>query len=286
MPEISFELLHQRAQAAYEKTEERARTLEGQNLEMMQHIRKLTAENEAMRGLLNRVKEAPPAIEGFRNYKEANHLLELYDGPLDLVVDIGAHIGSLTVLAARKGATKILAYEPNPEAFRMLKHNTWLYNCRQAEVFPLAVTGSKIGSRKLYIPPGNIKNHDYSVPTAQASLVIDAYVNWVWVETVRFKDLLSSYGVIDYLKVDVEEAEYEMFDGITAQDMAKVRFLDLDVHNHFGEWDRKARDFVDYIATLGFEEDAFPEVQLGVFDIGRFNKNFVERGCGRRFIKS
>jgi FkbM family methyltransferase len=39
------------------------------------------------------------------------------------VLDIGAHIGSFSILAVRSGATLVHAYEPNPENFRLLQMN-------------------------------------------------------------------------------------------------------------------------------------------------------------------
>lgn len=40
----------------------------------------------------------------------------------DIVVDVGAHIGSFTLLAAKSSEkTKVLAFEPNPTSFTILK---------------------------------------------------------------------------------------------------------------------------------------------------------------------
>lgn len=42
--------------------------------------------------------------------------------PGDVVIDIGAHIGSFAVFAATKGA-KVYAYEPTPKTFELLREN-------------------------------------------------------------------------------------------------------------------------------------------------------------------
>lgn len=51
----------------------------------------------------------------------------LYDvsdfGPNDIVIDVGAHIGSFACLCAEHGA-KVLSYEPSGESFGILQKNT------------------------------------------------------------------------------------------------------------------------------------------------------------------
>ena len=40
-----------------------------------------------------------------------------------IVLDIGAHIGALSLYAARRGASKVYAFEPNREAYDVLCRN-------------------------------------------------------------------------------------------------------------------------------------------------------------------
>jgi len=41
----------------------------------------------------------------------------------NIVVDIGANIGAFSLLAAKMGAKKVFAYEPNQVAFEVLQNN-------------------------------------------------------------------------------------------------------------------------------------------------------------------
>src|SRR5258708_5456294 len=56
----------------------------------------------------------------------------------DTVLDLGAHIGSFSLLAARAGA-RVLAFEPDPSNFSLLEENAAPYAA--VEAVPLAVAG-------------------------------------------------------------------------------------------------------------------------------------------------
>jgi len=62
------------------------------------------------------------------------------------VVDLGAHAGEFTVMAALRWAdAKVYAYEPNPEVFKMLVENTRQFKGR---VFCLPAAVDAIGGRQ------------------------------------------------------------------------------------------------------------------------------------------
>jgi len=69
----------------------------------------------------------------------------------DIVIDIGAHIGSASLLLASLGIPnmKILAYEPLPENVELIKQNARINNYKNIYVFPYAVNG-KAGLLKIY----------------------------------------------------------------------------------------------------------------------------------------
>jgi FkbM family methyltransferase len=56
--------------------------------------------------------------------------------PGDVVLDVGANVGSYALLAASRGAS-VLAFEPNPHARRFI-HRSLVSNGLSAEVLPLA----------------------------------------------------------------------------------------------------------------------------------------------------
>lgn len=207
-------------------------------------------------------------LEGFESYyRDATRFLELYEGPLDSVVDLGAHVGSVSLLAAKRGAEKVVAYEPHPMTFQILKdmikeHNFGKIISAKNE----AVVGNMDKERILYAP---------GIVSDPTSCLINRWAgNAVRnkVQCVRFKDILKK-GVIDYLKIDIEGMEYELFDSVIEKNLSCVRFLDLEVH-HTPHCDEEA--FHKKIKALGFVKDVFPQVMEdhGINAIGRFNENF------------
>lgn len=207
-------------------------------------------------------------IEGFEAYfRDATRFLELYEGPLDYVVDLGAHVGSVSLLAAQKGAKKVIAYEPHPMTFQILEDMIKKHDWKGIIIAKNeAVVGNADKKRILYAP---------GIVSDPTSCLINRWAgNAVRneVKCMRFKDLLGK-DIIDYLKIDIEGAEYELFDSVTEEDLSVVRFLDLEVH-HTPHCDEEA--FHEKIKKLGFIKDAFSQVieQHGINAIGRFNENF------------
>jgi FkbM family methyltransferase len=67
---------------------------------------------------------------------------------VDVMVDVGAHVGLFTCLAAQ-AEKQVIAIEPQPENLRCLYRSILLNQFRGIEVFPLAV-GDEPGVRPLF----------------------------------------------------------------------------------------------------------------------------------------
>ncbi len=129
------------------------------------------------------------------------------------VVDIGAFIGGISILCARRGATVYCA-EPSKDNFRLLKKNIEL-NGLKGHVYPKRVAlGKGEGTRLLDI------NHNN-----RASNVLQGLNNTVAykdeTESVKVKTLKEFFKInrikqCDILKVDCEGAEIELLDDIVA----------------------------------------------------------------------
>jgi len=151
------------------------------------------------------IKGTPTAI--------SNIIREIYDENVydryfevekdDIVVDIGAHIGLFSRYAIEKGAKKCFAIEPLAESYDNLLENIKpekyinkidtlnkaIYHSNESVFFGLGPRGGTIGAR---ISPN--KTDDV-------------------VSGIKFKDYIKSLNVekIDYLKVDCEGGEYDIF---------------------------------------------------------------------------
>ena len=138
----------------------------------------------------------------------------------NVVVDIGAHIGCFTVFAASK-SNRLYSYEPDPENFKLLKENLRLNNLEhKVRPFQLAVWG-----RRGRFPM-------VARDTGLGSLLF-AGRKKTMVEAITLDDILDSNNLkrIDFLKVDVEEAEWEIFSSSSASTLDSIRKIALEVHS-------------------------------------------------------
>lgn len=153
--------------------------------------------------------------------------LQEYDGPLDVVLDIGAHVGTFCCAAVEKGAKLVIAMEPDPANFRSLVENVAVNGMQDSIVMlPFAAHTQDFQQLTLRAASGN---------SGQRSLVFNKA--WggsqVWsIDLWRFiiQDL-SPYA-IDYLKMDIEGGEWSLLNGSEWMFAAlnKVNYINMEGH--------------------------------------------------------
>jgi FkbM family methyltransferase len=133
---------------------------------------------------------------------ERDYSLDLKELNADsVIVDIGAHVGVVSMTLAKRYGCKVWAYEPNSENFRRLVENVQknglgnLIGC-----YNFAVTGDgrivKISTNPQNSGGGHIYGDGEEVPS------------------LTLADILEDVGGhIDLLKIDCEGAEYEILEG-------------------------------------------------------------------------
>lgn len=147
--------------------------------------------------------------------------------PNSIIVDIGAHIGSFAILAAKRAYRgRILAFEPHPENFRLLQKNIRFNHCSNIQALPYAVTGN--GSSKsadLFIYPAHNGGH---------SLVHKVGSSSITVPTITLPQIFSRYRLsrIDLLKIDAEGSEFDILLNCPDKTLAKIHSISLEFHDH------------------------------------------------------
>lgn len=143
------------------------------------------------------------------------------------VLDIGANVGAFTVLAAKAGAERVIAVEPewrNRE--RLEAHVALNHVAGVVTVIPAAVTGD--GESVVMVGTGggarsaavdavavNLTEHELRAGTPATTL----------------GQLLSTYGPVRFLKMDIEGGEYDALASVTANDMHEhVEQMALEFH--------------------------------------------------------
>jgi len=121
-------------------------------------------------------------------------------GEDDILLDIGAYIGSVSVKATEQGAT-VVAYEPFPAHFEVLAENA---RGRSMACEKTAVMGTE-GTVELYLAPKSPMAHS-TVPKKRKAGIIE-------VPAVTFRSQLERYRPTA-VKVDIEGAEYTFLDDL------------------------------------------------------------------------
>ena len=137
----------------------------------------------------------------------------------DIVVDIGAHMGRYTITSSKSVGTggKVIAVEAHPLNFRILQDNIRLNKLTNVSTVNLAVF-SKKARLKLYLPDedlGYTGHHSLMTNYLAAKHSKQAERRYIEVEADTLDGLLNSMGIktVNWIKIDVEGAEYEVLKG-------------------------------------------------------------------------
>ena len=135
--------------------------------------------------------------------REAEELTELRQRLADggSFVDIGANVGYYALMAARAGAEKVIAAEPNPELIERFKANVALNGLEQAiDIMPVAI-GAEDGTAML-----NLKDGDTGGSSIVRNLKADGAIE---VPVRPLAALLAQQGVtaVAAMKIDIEGME-------------------------------------------------------------------------------
>jgi FkbM family methyltransferase len=135
-------------------------------------------------------------LHEFTDMTFAGHCLR----PGDLFVDIGANVGSYTILAASCGA-KVLAYEPVASTFRALERNVKLNNFDNVITLKQAAVGSKPGT--VFLTTAYDTTNHVAVGNEDGDPVPSVCLDDELPDDERFR----------VIKIDVEGFETEVIEG-------------------------------------------------------------------------
>lgn len=152
-----------------------------------------------------------------------------------VVMDVGAGIGDFAVMVAREHpAARVYAFEPFVDSFKLLEANAKLNGVKNIIARPVAI-GAKAGELVLATTGASVQ-HTTTGSTRQGSAVAELRV-----QSISLDDLFNGPDAIpkcDFMKMDCEGAEYDIFFNAAPQTLAKIDRIcmeyhdELTAHNH------------------------------------------------------
>ena len=146
-----------------------------------------------------------------------------YIQPGSTVIDIGAHIGLFSVLAARLHKNvKVFSYEPFPENYSLLRENVDINSLKkQIKTFKVGI-GAKEEKRKLYVHRSNSGGHSLYKKSNNA----------ITISLIPLREVFRANNIrtCDFLKMDCEGAEYEILMNTPDDILKKIKCIALEYH--------------------------------------------------------
>jgi FkbM family methyltransferase len=177
----------------------------------------------------------------------------------DTVVDVGAHIGRYTIIASKRVGPngKVIAIEADPSNFEILNRNIQLN--KLTNVIPLNyAVYSKQTKLKLYLP---VEESGFTIYNTIMVNRTASEGKFIEVNSNTLDNLLlqpqqqneTSHANINWVKIDVEGAEFEVLKGATnilskSNDIALL----IEVHNLHGGTNLY-REIVEFLNRYNFK---------------------------------
>ena len=171
--------------------------------------------------------------EYYKNREKAIH-----EG--DVVVDLGGNMGIFNRWAYNEGASEVISFEPDKRYFKLLQLNS----DPRSVLFNAAVSDT-MGTINLYETEHYGGSNIFGNPYDQSGYPVRSYTLDYLFETLIDK--------IDFLKVDIEGAEHKVFNGISDENLMKIRTIAMEYHHSNTNYNEELRDkFIQRLNKLGF----------------------------------
>lgn len=168
-----------------------------------------------------------------------------------VVLDVGAGIGEFAVSVARRHpAAQVYAFEPNPASYAVLQQNIALNHLTNCHTFPYAIGGAATARR---LDTG-------AVDAVRHSMVTAVVGDGVQVSTLTLAQVLEGQGIArcDFLKMDCEGAEYEIFFQTPVDILHNVTHVCLEHHDDITPY--QGSDLAAFLSDHGFQVRQWPNL--------------------------
>jgi FkbM family methyltransferase len=178
------------------------------------------------------------------NYRTADKdFLERVLKPGDLVVDVGANIGMISIRSAKLvgQSGRVIAIEPNPIIAPFCKENTRLNDLENVTVFQTA-----LGAQEGFTSFNCDRSDDCSRVTESGAVTVP-------ITTLDKVMEIDPKREIDLLKIDVEGYEFEVMGGaVRTLQRTRLIYIEVDAPN-YSRYGRRTEEMINLLNSHGFD---------------------------------
>lgn len=168
----------------------------------------------------------------------------------DVIVDIGAHIGTFSVPLATNNPVTVFAVEPDRINSKYLKANIQI-NGLDNRVIPVQKAISSAFGQLEFVE-GDASTRG-TLSKSSFSRIVQSNNRYI-VEAIPFDMLVKEYQItnIKLLKIDCEGEEYDIIGKMSKDSFAIIQNMFIEIHE-CEDKDKNPFELIDYIKSHGFE---------------------------------
>lgn len=163
-----------------------------------------------------------------------------------VIVDIGAHIGCYTLWARKHSNAKVIAYEPLPGNFELLKQNIADNNLADVVALNKAVSATRT---PVWISVDRVSSGN------RTSIDRTSSDDGIYVDSVTLDDILRDNDIshVDLLKMDCEGAEGAIIQAATCELLGRIQRVVMEFHDDCSVLDHTSLD--QKLKSCGFHTE-------------------------------
>ena len=185
-----------------------------------------------------------------------------------VVIDIGAHIGVFSVLAAAQAENvTVYSFEPEPDNFQLLVRNT-ARNHLESQVHPISLAVSNTSTPKKLVRSTASDTAHSLMPGKSPD---DEIKDFVEVNCTTLLDIFRTYEIdkCDILKLDCEGEEYNILLNTPDEILAKVVKIVSEYHDGLSEYSHQ--DLANFLRERNFRVETRAGLSFPTFTTGFLN---------------
>lgn len=175
--------------------------------------------------------------------------------PDDIVIDIGSHIGGLSIFVAKIYGVRVYSFEPLPENVVIQHTNIYLHDLSHLiDLFPLAVSSSTYSDYDIYYSKD--VHHQYIGNASPLNINKHRKVQAISLSDIFYNNHIKGCKL---LKIDCEGEEWNVISYADDGILDRIDYISIEVHQ---DVDRFINIIVKYFIDVSSDEQKQTNTRL------------------------